>query len=107
MLRRLLEKFKSVESEVLECHQNKLPHMIGVHYDFDKKRKKYFARIEIDDRDVLFTEAKTREKLELNVNDAVATYYEIPSRYFDLLTFNKKLYHDPELAKKEKVLKLA
>lgn len=99
------DSFKSIEAEVLECYQNKLPDVISVMTTKDKNGK-YWAEIPIN-KDYLFTEANSRDKLEENVNRAVACYYEVPRRYIPYLLISKR-YRDPHLSKnKKKAFKIA
>lgn len=93
------DSFKSIESEVLACYQSKLPDVIFVKMAKDKDGK-YWADIQIGN-DSLFTEANSRDKLEDNVNRAVACYYEVPRRYIPYLLISKR-YSDPHLLKNKK-----
>jgi len=74
---------------------------VGVAQD---KNGKYWAEIRVEN-DTIFTEANTRDKLEENVNKAVACYYEVKKEYIPYLLINKQ-YNDPTLERK-KALKVA
>lgn len=93
------DSFESIEPEDLACYQNKLPDVIYVKMAKDKNSK-YWAEIQIGN-DSLFTEANSRDKLEDNVNRAVACYYEVPQRYIPYLLISKR-YSDPHLLKSKK-----
>ena len=98
-----IDSFRSVEPEVLRCYQHKMPEQIFVGVKKDKKGK-FWARILVENdgkKDILFTQADDRERLEENVNDAVATYFDVPYRYAQQLLINK-LYYDPTLKSKTK-----
>lgn len=100
----LRDSLKPIEPEVLACYQQMIPDSVGVMVEKDGER--YFAKIIIEsNKDVLFTQASNKAELEEMVNDAVATYYEIPPRYSKLLLISKR-YKDPAL-KKTKMLRLA
>jgi len=100
----LKESFGPIEPEVLACYQQKIPDSVNV--DIKKDGKKYFASILIEsNKDTLFTQASDKAELEEMVNDAVATYYEIPAKYARLLLISKR-YQDPTL-RKTKALKVA
>ena len=92
-----------IEPEVLKCYEDKLPEVVYVRVVRDKNGK-YWAEIKVED-DTLFTEANSRDKLEENVNKAVACYYEVKKEYIPHLLINKR-YNDPNLAKR-KALKTA
>lgn len=99
LINNIKDSFKSIEPEVLACYQNKLPDVIFVKMAKDKNDK-YWAEIQIDN-DSLFTEANSRDKLEDNVNRAVACYYEVPRQYIPHLLISKR-YSDPHLLKNKK-----
>jgi len=103
MLLRFIENLRPIVPEVLECHQNKLPKGIGVKYVQDGESGKWFAVIRLEKED-LFTEANSREGLEYSVNDAVASYFDIPDKYFAQMSLDKRFYKDPQLLKNKKVL---
>lgn len=66
----------------------------------DKRSNKYYAEIHgLNNDDILFTQASGRAELEEMVNDAIATYYEVPYRYARSLLINKR-YKDPTLKRK-------
>lgn len=103
----IIDTFRPIESEVLECYQNKTPKEIEVAIKGDPTGKVWAEISGLENDDVLYTEAKNRSDLEEKVNDAVVTYYDIPYRYARHILVNKR-YHDPELAhKKKKALKAA
>ena len=85
-----------IEPEVLKCYEDKLPEVIYVRVSRDENGK-YWAGINVEN-DTLFTEATSRNKLEENVNKAVACYYEVKKEYIPYLLINKR-YNDPTLAK--------
>jgi len=99
----IIDSFGSVEPEVLECHQNKMPENILVKVNPDKGGK-IWAEIFIDhqgEKDTLYTQAADRNDLEDMVNDAVATYFDVPYRYANSLLISK-FYSDPALSKKSR-----
>jgi len=96
-----IDLLKPVEREVLECYNNKMPAMIEVQIQSDPSGKVHAEIKGFENDDILYTEAKNRSDLEEQVNDAVATYYDIPFRYARFVLVNKR-YHDPELARKKK-----
>jgi len=102
-----IDTFRSVEPEVLECYQEKLPDMVHVNYSYDKKNNILFASIIGVDKDVLFTQAKNQEELEDMVNDAIITYYDIPYRYARLISINKRYKSISSLKDRKSQLKLA
>lgn len=103
----VIDVLKPVESEVLECYQNKMPERIEVGVKGDPSGKVWAEIRGFENDDVLFTEAKNRSDLEEKVNDAVVTYYDVPYRYARYILVNKK-YNDPDLAhKKKRALKVA
>ena len=95
-LRNIVDSYRPVELEVLACYQQKLPPSLDV-LVHKKEKGGYWAEIE----GVGVTQASSREELEEMVNDAVATFYEIPYRYAKRLLISK-LYRDPELEKKRR-----
>ena len=100
----LKDFFRPFEPEVLACYQHKIPDSVDVAIKSDGK--KYIAKILIkSNKDTLFTQASDKAELEEMVNDAVATYYEIPSKYSKMLLISKR-YQDPTLIK-AKALKVA
>jgi len=100
----LKDSFSPIEPEVLACYQHKIPDSVDVAIKRDGN--KYFATILIEsNKDTLFTQASNKAELEEMVNDAIATYYEIPSKYSKLLLISKR-YQDPTL-RKAKALKVA
>ena len=101
-----IDAYRPVESEVLECYQNKLPDMVQVNVGYDKNSKMLFAKFTGTGRDELFTQARNLEELEDMVNDAIFTYYEIPHRYARLISINKR-YTDLSSLVRTKQLKIA
>lgn len=96
-----IDSRRPIEPEVLECYQNKMPDGILVKVN-EGENKKFWAEIFIDNKgkkDILYTQASDRNDLEEMVNDAVATYFEVPFQYANLLLISKK-YNDPALSKK-------
>lgn len=81
-----------IEPEVLKCYEDKLPDRIEVVVNVDPDDR-YWAKIELEN-DTLFTEASSRDKLEENVNKAVACYFEVKKEYIPYLLINKR-YYDP------------
>lgn len=107
IIARLIDSFsrKEVLPEVLMHYRDKLPARIIVTPGFDKDTQRWVAKIQLEkDGDTLYTEADNRDELERMVNDAVATYYEIPTHYMDHLFVGRIIYRDPELNKERKVL---
>ena len=86
-----------IEPEVLKCYEDKLPDRIEVEVNIDPDGR-FWAKIKLEN-DTLFTEANTRDKLEDNVNKAVACYYEVKKEYIPYLLIGKR-YYDPEVKKK-------
>lgn len=76
-----------VEPEILKCYMDQLPEKIDVYVERDKNGR-YWAKIEVK-KDTLFTEADSRDKLEENVNQAVACYFEVKKEYIPYLLINK------------------
>lgn len=97
-IKNIIDSFKPFDKEMVLFYQHKLPSKILVRMNFDKSRKEYWAKIIIDEnsKDAIYTKAKSRSKLEENVNDAVVTYYEVPYKYAKHLLINKH-WRDPEL----------
>lgn len=95
-----IDSFRPVHAEVLLNYQHKMPSTLNV--KIGKDGKQYYAEVSgLDNKDMLFTQARDRAELEEMVNDAVATYYEIPYRYARLLLISKR-YVDPDLPQKTK-----
>ncbi len=92
-----------IEPEVLKCYEDKLPGRIEVAVNVDSDGR-YWAKIKLEN-DTLFTEADTRDKLEENVNKAVACYFEIKKEYIPYLLINKRYYDST--VKRKSALKTA
>ena len=84
LFRRVKNLFTSqtVEPEVLEMYRHRIPTRIFVQVRFDDHAKQWVAEIELPNtEDHLFTESENQDALTHMVNDAVMTYYDVPSAY--------------------------
>lgn len=96
----IIDSFKPVDKEAIECYQQKLPESINVRVNYPSKGK-CVASIRVGE-DILYTQARNQEELEDMVNDAVYTYYEVPPRFTKYLILSKK-YNNPSLARKRAI----
>jgi len=73
---------KAVLPEVLDTYRHRIPERILVQVAFDDQAKRWVAKIELPNtKDYLCTESDTQDDLTDMVNDAVMTYYDVPTTY--------------------------
>ncbi|MDO8513843.1 MAG: hypothetical protein Q7S37_05050 [bacterium] len=94
--------FRKFDPEMVHFYRTKMPKKLNVKIHQDENCNKYWAEIDFDgksSKDKIFTQAKNLNNIDTMINDAIATYYEVPFIYAKHIVISKN--YEPEGKLKE------